>query len=84
MSDPVEDAFNNSRKGTGDDDCLHRIHPLYDSLRVACRAVYHPQQNLSVDEHMVVNKARIALKKYIKNKPTKWEIKLFALSDCGL
>jgi len=26
-SDPVEDAFNDSRKGTDDYDCLHRIHP---------------------------------------------------------
>ncbi|XP_041663369.1 piggyBac transposable element-derived protein 4-like [Cheilinus undulatus] len=81
MSDPVEDAFNDSKKGTNDYDCLHRIRPLYDSLRVACKAVYHPQQRLSVDERMAATNARIALKQNIKNQPTKPEIKLFVLLD---
>ncbi|ROI93623.1 PiggyBac transposable element-derived protein 4 [Anabarilius grahami] len=81
MSDPAEDAANDRKKGTDEYDCLHRIRPLYDSLRVACKAVYHPERNLSVDESMVATKARISLKQYIKNKPTKWGIKLFVLCD---
>ncbi|XP_051801615.1 piggyBac transposable element-derived protein 4-like [Acanthochromis polyacanthus] len=81
MSYPAEDVINDGKKGTGDYDCLHRIRPIYDSLRVACKAVYQPRQELSVDERMVATKARIALKQYIKNKPTKWGIKLFVLSD---
>ncbi len=81
LSDPAEDAANDRKKGTDEYDCLHRIRPLYDSLRVACKAVYHPDKNLSVDERMVVTKARISLKQYIKNKPTKWGIKLFVLCD---
>ncbi|XP_047244443.1 piggyBac transposable element-derived protein 4 isoform X2 [Girardinichthys multiradiatus] len=81
LSDLAEDALNDSRKGTHDYDCLHRIRPLYDSLSAACKAVYHPQQNLSVDESMVATEARIALKQYIKNKPRRWGIKLFVLSD---
>lgn len=81
MSDPEKDALNDSKKGSGDYDCLHRVRPLYDSLRVACKDVYHPRQKLSVDERMVAIKARIALKKNIKNKPTRWGIKLFVLSD---
>ncbi len=79
LSDPAEDAANDREKGTNEYDCLHRI--LYDSLRVACKAVYHPDKNLSVDERMVATKARISLKQYIKNKPTKWGIKLFVLCD---
>ncbi len=38
LSDPAEDAANNRKKGTDEYDCLHRIRPLYDSLRVACKA----------------------------------------------
>uniref|UniRef100_A0A3P9DG32 PiggyBac transposable element-derived protein domain-containing protein n=1 Tax=Maylandia zebra TaxID=106582 RepID=A0A3P9DG32_9CICH len=81
MSDPAEDTLNDRKKGTTDYDCLHRLRPLYDSLRVSYKAVYHPQQNLSVDERMVSTKARVVLKQYIKSKPTKWGIKLFVLSD---
>ncbi|KAL4009424.1 hypothetical protein ACER0C_003276 [Sarotherodon galilaeus] len=81
MSDPAEDTLNDRKKGTTDYDCLHRLRPLYDSLRVACKAAYQPQQNLSVDERMVSTKARVALNQYIKSKPTKWGIKLFVLSD---
>ncbi|XP_047225332.1 uncharacterized protein LOC124870586 [Girardinichthys multiradiatus] len=44
LSDPAEDALNDSRKGTHDYDCLHRIRPLYESLCVACKAVYHPSK----------------------------------------
>lgn len=81
ISDPGEDAFNDCKKGTDDYDCLHRIRPLYDSLRVACKAVYHPQQNLSVDERMVATKARIPITQYMKNKPANGGIILFVLSD---
>ncbi|XP_039457956.1 piggyBac transposable element-derived protein 4-like isoform X2 [Oreochromis aureus] len=81
MSDPAEDELNDRKKGTDDYDCLHRIRPLYDSLRVACKAVYHPQKNLSVDERMVPTKAKTALKKNIKNKQKKRWIKFFVLSD---
>uniref|UniRef100_A0A3Q1B481 PiggyBac transposable element-derived protein domain-containing protein n=1 Tax=Amphiprion ocellaris TaxID=80972 RepID=A0A3Q1B481_AMPOC len=81
ISDPADDVINDGKKGTDDYDCLYRIRPLYDSLHVACKAVYHPRQELSVDERMVATKARIALKQYIKNKPTKCGIKLFVLSD---
>ncbi|XP_008415172.1 piggyBac transposable element-derived protein 4-like [Poecilia reticulata] len=81
MSDPVADAVNDSKKGTPEYDCLHRLRPLYNSVQVACKAVYQPQQHLSVDERMVATKAKIRLKQYMKRKPTKWGIKLFVLSD---
>lgn len=50
-------------------DTLHRIRPLYDCLLVACNAVYHPDKILCVVE------------RDIRNKPTKWGIKLCVLSD---
>ncbi|XP_016521942.1 piggyBac transposable element-derived protein 4-like [Poecilia formosa] len=81
MSDPVADAVNDGKKGTPEYDRLHRLRPLYDSLQIACKAVYHPRQHLSVDERMVATKAKTSLKQYIKSKPTRWGIKLFVLSD---
>lgn len=39
------------------------------------------EENLSIDEQIIPFKGRLQAKQYIKNKPHKWGIKLFAL--CG-
>ncbi|KAF7651931.1 hypothetical protein LDENG_00103410 [Lucifuga dentata] len=81
MSDPQEDAGNDQKKGTPEYDPLHRLRPLYDRLRNTCKAFYHPHQKVSIDERMVATKAKTEMRQYIKNKPTKWSIKLFVLAD---
>lgn len=81
MSDPAEDLINDQKKDTEEYDRLHRLNPLYDSIRNACKSVYHPYQNLSVDERMVATKAKIGLKQHLKLKPCRWGIKLFVLAD---
>lgn len=40
-----------------------------------------PQKEVSVDESMIGFKGRITFKMYNKDKPTKWGIKVFVLSD---
>ena len=40
---------------------------------------YLPKQHLSLDEGMIPTKKRLAIKQYIKDKPTKWGIKSFLL-----
>uniref|UniRef100_A0A8C6SX46 PiggyBac transposable element-derived protein domain-containing protein n=1 Tax=Neogobius melanostomus TaxID=47308 RepID=A0A8C6SX46_9GOBI len=78
MSNPEEDVVNDQRKGTPQHDKLFRLKPLLVSLTTACKAHYHPKQNIAIDERMV---ARSSMKQYIKNKPTKWGFKLFVLAD---
>ena len=53
---------------------LHLLSPLFLSQ-------YHTHEELSVDEAMIPFKVRLGIKHYMKDKPTKWGIKVFALAD---
>ena len=81
MSDPATDVVNERLLGKPGHDGLFRLKPLHDDILTACRAHYHPRKNLSVDERMVPTKARIGMKQYMKDKPTKWGYKLFVMAD---
>ncbi|KAM3875240.1 piggyBac transposable element-derived protein 4-like [Diretmus argenteus] len=81
LSDPEEDIGNAAQKGTPQHDKLFCLRPLYDDIRDACKAHYHPRRALSVDERMVATKAKTGMTQFMKDKPTRWGIKLFVLAD---
>lgn len=47
------------------------------------REVFVPSKKVSVDESTVGYKGRVVFKVYNKDKPTKWGIKIFVLSDAA-
>ncbi|KAJ8365839.1 hypothetical protein SKAU_G00146700 [Synaphobranchus kaupii] len=81
MSDPTEDVVNDQLKGQEGYDALFRLKPLQDQILTACRAYYHPNQNLAIDERMVATRARHSMMQFMKDKPTKWGFKLFVLAE---
>ncbi|KAL2076404.1 hypothetical protein ACEWY4_027997 [Coilia grayii] len=81
LSDLEGDQQNDLQKGTLDHNRLFRVQPLLDHMRVACKSSYHPRRELAVDERMVATKAKTGFTQYIKNKPTRWGIKLFVMAD---
>ena len=60
---------------------LRKVEEFLASFKERCRMLYQPYQNIAVDERMVKSKHRSAIRQYMKNKPTKWGIKLWVLAD---
>ena len=71
LSDPAADEVNDQLCGQPGHDGLSRVKPLLDDLLTACRAHYHPHQNLVVDERLVAK----------STQPTNRGNKLFVLVD---
>ena len=50
-------------------------------ISMKCLKLYQPDQNVSIDERMVKNKGQYSFRQYIRDKPTKWGMKLWVLAD---
>uniref|UniRef100_A0A8C2CEM4 PiggyBac transposable element-derived protein domain-containing protein n=1 Tax=Cyprinus carpio TaxID=7962 RepID=A0A8C2CEM4_CYPCA len=79
MSHPDADKENDRKRGTAQHDRLFRIKPLMNTIRLVCKAFYHPRRNLAVKERLVACRANIGMTAYMKAKLTKF--KFFVLSD---
>ncbi|XP_031549902.1 piggyBac transposable element-derived protein 4-like [Actinia tenebrosa] len=70
-----------STKGTEGYDKIYRIRNYLTMLGENIRREYQLSREISIDETMIPHKGRLSYKQYIKNKPTKWLIKLWVLSE---
>ena len=69
-------------RGTIGYDPLFKIRPFFDHfLRVSSES-YYPKENLCLDEAICPFRGRISFRVYIKDKPEKYGIKIYALTDC--
>ena len=62
-------------------DRLHKIWPLLDYFSNKFESVYTPGPHLSLDEAMVLWKGMLSFKQFIRNKRTRFGIKVFQLCE---
>ncbi len=61
-------------------DKLFKVRKLLDLLNKNFKACADTEEIMSVDEQMIPYKGNLMLKVYMKNKPSKWGIKIWALA----
>ena len=66
-----------------EEDKLRKIASFLEDFKSKCKSLfnYQPFQKVAVDERTVKSKHRSGIRQYIKNKPTKWGIKLWVIAD---
>ena len=62
-------------------DKLRKVSSFVALFKEKCKSLYQPFQQIAIDERMVKSKHRSGIRQYIKNKPTKWGLKLWVLAD---
>jgi hypothetical protein len=62
-------------------DKLYKLKPLLMHMRKTFMENYIPERETSVDECMIPFKGRLGMKQYMKDKPVKWGIKVWMLSE---
>lgn len=62
-------------------DRLYKVRKLLDLVVPLFQSEYEMHQQCTVDEAMIPFKGRLGFKQYLKDKPTKWGIKVFVLAD---
>ncbi|CAC5366670.1 unnamed protein product [Mytilus coruscus] len=69
------------RPGEPNNTALYKIESLMNMFTDSMVSQYIPKRQLSVDEVMVPFKGRLSFQQYMPAKPTKWGIKMWAISE---
>lgn len=62
-------------------DKLRKVREFANIIKNKCKELYHPHQNVAIDERIVKSKHRSGIRQFIKNKPVKFGLKLLVLAD---
>ena len=57
-------------------DKLQKVRPLIDVLQASFKTEYGSRREVTIYEAMIPYKGRLGYKQYMKDKPTKWGIKV--------
>lgn len=70
-----------AKKGEERDDPSRKVWSHVDHLAVVFPQYYKPAQHLPVDEMMIGTRCRISFLQYLPNKPTKYGMKVFVVTE---
>ena len=62
-------------------DKLRKLRSLLDAFKDKFKSLYQPFQHVFVAERMMKSKHHSGIHQFIKDKPTKWGIKLWVIAD---
>lgn len=62
-------------------DKLCKVRFIHDYIKNKCIKLFQPYRFVSIDERMVRNKGRFTFRQFIKDKPTRWGMKLWVVAD---
>jgi hypothetical protein len=68
------------KKGQPGHNVWHKVQSLIDQVNAASARLFYPDKHLTVDEQMVPFEGRFIGVKYMKGKPTKWGLKVYAVA----
>ncbi|XP_049855261.1 piggyBac transposable element-derived protein 3-like [Schistocerca gregaria] len=77
----VNNTDNYGRSGQPNRDPIHKIRPLFNNFVLKSKNSFYSGESLTVDEGLCPFRGRILFRVYIKNKPSRYGIKFFVLSD---
>lgn len=63
------------------DDCLRKVRPVCDAMKTKFGDLFHPFQDICIDESLILWKGRLAFKQYIPSKRKRFGLKLFEICD---
>ena len=62
-------------------DNLRKVQSFVTHFESRCVALYQRRKQVAINEHMVKSSHRSGIRQYVRDKPTKWGIKLWVLAD---
>ena len=72
----VCDPASERQRGDPAYDKLQKVRPLINLLQTSFKAEYDLKREVTIDEAMIPFTGRLSYKQYMKDKPTKWGIKV--------
>ncbi|XP_046400221.1 piggyBac transposable element-derived protein 4-like [Ischnura elegans] len=77
----LNDNTSAKKKGEAGFDPLHKVRPMFELLRSRFQCAYQPAEDVTIDEGMCAFRGRLSFKQYMPQKPSRYGIKLYMLSE---